>query len=94
MSWSFYGMGKPAALAAKAKKDLTAFKCAEPEETIKNKALDVIETALLAMADSAAVRIEAHGSQGPAHDAAHNRIEGRFDNTFKLTIEPIYGFVE
>lgn len=94
MSWSFYAMGKPAAVAAKAKKELSGFKCAEPEETLKASVIQIIETSLLAMPDAGAVKIEAHGSQSPALDARHNRVEGRFDNNLKLSIEPIYGFVE
>lgn len=86
MSWSFYGMGKPEALAKKAREDMTCQKCSEPEESIKDMALAIIEKSLMAMPAASAVRIQASGSQSKDERGA--------TNTFKLDIEPIYGFVE
>lgn len=94
MSWSFYATGKPVPLLAKARKDLSAFNCAEPEETIKGKVLDIIEAALLAMPESSAVTIKAAGSQSPAYDGEDKRIAGKLSSGVMLTIEPIFAFVE
>lgn len=62
MSWSFSAIGKPAAVLAKAQKDMAAYKCAEPEETLKNMALSVMETAFCVMPQDSAVKVTAFGS--------------------------------
>lgn len=90
MSWSFYAIGKPRAVLESARKQLSAIKCAEPEETIKGKFLSMLEASMLVMPDASAVRIEANGSQS-ARAAGE---DGRFTNSFSAKIEPLYGFVE
>jgi hypothetical protein len=89
MSWSFYAIGKPAAVVASAEKALSAYECSEPEESIKNKVLNIIQVSLAAMPDASAVSIEASGSQSAHHDHAD-----KFTNTLSFIIKPIYGFVE
>lgn len=86
MSWSFYGIGKPEAVARKAREDMARQKCHEPEESIKSMALDLIETSLMAMPASSAVHVQASGSQSKNDNGAVN--------TFNLKIDPVYGFVE
>jgi hypothetical protein len=90
MSWSFNAIGKPAAVAIKARADLANFKCAEPEESIKAGIIDMIEKACAAMPSTAAVKIEAFGSQSPSYPPE----PGKFHNNFSVKVEPIYGFVE
>ena len=87
MSWSFYATGKPAAVLNKAKADLAAIKCAEPEEAIKGKVAEIIETGLAAYPSTGAVTIVVHGSQSTTFDGAAL-------NSLKLEITPIYNFVE
>lgn len=89
MSWSFYGVGKPAAVARKAKADLSAYKCAEPEETVKAKVSDIIDACLSAFPAGAAVQIEASGSQ-----STDSATPGKAVNTLSVVIRPLYGFVE
>lgn len=86
MSWSFSGIGKPEAIIAKAKTDL-AYKCAEPEETIKGKVIEIIESALGAFPATTAVQVEAYGSQTAAAD-------GKASNQLQFKITPLYGFIE
>lgn len=89
MSWSFIGMGKPDALAVKAAADMSRIKCVEPEETIKAKAIEIIEVALAAYPKTIAVDISAGGSQWT------NGIDSSIaTNTFTLMIKPVHGFVE
>lgn len=89
MSWSFTCTGKTAAaaVAVKAKEELARYRCAEPEETIKAKVSDVIETCLAAFPEQSAVTIKAYGSQSVVAD-------GKAINNLSITIEPLYGFVE
>ena len=89
MSWSFYGTGKPHAVARKAAVELGRITCMEPEQTIKLYVGKIIETALLEFPESgAAVKVEAIGSQ------ATDGTTGTHINQLSLTISPIYGFVE
>lgn len=97
MSWSFQAVGKPAAVLAKARVELGKIHCSEPEETIKGKVLNILEASLLVMPESAAVKIEASGSQSPAYvssETGYKTVEGKFSNNLILKIEPIFGFVE
>jgi len=71
----------------KAREDLGRYKCPEPEETIKGKFLNILHAAMLAFPESAAVKIEASGSQS-------NAPEGGINNSLSIKIDPIYGFVE
>lgn len=87
MSWSFYGVGKPAAVLNKAKTELPKCRCSEPEETIKSKVIDIIEICLAAYPDASAVQIDANGSQS-------NDSDGKTTNSLVVNIKPLYGFVE
>jgi hypothetical protein len=90
MSWSFSATGRPGAVAAKAAADLAKLKCVEPEETIKNKVLEIIATSLATFPPSSVVQVEAGGHQS-------TRLQDAFGvvfNQLSLTIKPLYGFVE
>lgn len=89
MSWSFYGVGRPIAVLNKARTEIARIRCAEPEETVKNKLLNIIEASLLAMPDASAVKIEASGSQ-----SSDSKDPAKFTNDVKLDITPLWGFVE
>lgn len=86
MSWSFSAIGKPLAVLAKARKDLTASKCPEPEETVKGKLLDALDAALTPFPADYAVKVEAYGSQSSGGAGP--------TNSFSMKVEPIYGFVQ
>lgn len=88
MSWGFSGIGKPKAVARKAAVELGRINCMEPEQTIKLHAGKIIEIALSAFPGSAAVQVEASGSQTTDGTA------GTHSNQLSLKITPIYGFVE
>jgi hypothetical protein len=90
MSWSFSGMGKPLAVMAKARKDLSQYKCLEPEEAIKNHILDIIDLSLSAYPSNAPVRIEASGSQHKPDSAKPDTAI----NNLSVSINPLYGFIE
>ena len=97
MSWSFNAIGKPAAVAKKARHDLGKINCAEPEQGIKERVIEAIEMACAGMPDDCAVKIAASGSQGGAYKLEHgayHEIKGKFNNSLNLVIEPIFGFVE
>lgn len=86
MSWSFSATGRPKAVAEKAKAYLAGVKCAEPEESIKNKIGNIIDMALMSFPESGAVKITCNGTQSP---------QGTFAlNSVRLEIEPLWGFVE
>ncbi len=90
MSWHFQAVGKAAAVRKKVADEAasTAYTFSEPEKSMRSQAFATMDTALAAMPEASAVRINASGSQYVCSDPA-----GTF-NTFKLEIEPLYGFVE
>jgi hypothetical protein len=92
MSWSFQAVGKPAAVLAKAKQEFAKSPCVEPEETIRQKALEQIDVALSAFPASAPVKVIANGSQSSEYAAGVTT--GKATNSLNVTIEPLYGFVE
>jgi hypothetical protein len=87
MSWSFNATGKPAAVLAKMKADLARNKCVEPEETIKNGVLDIVDKALSAFPAGSPVEVSACGSQST--DAT-----GAAANQLTVNIKPLWGFLE
>jgi hypothetical protein len=87
MSWHVSAVGKAPAVATKLAADIARMKCAEPEEAIKNSIAEVIAKALSAFPPDCAVRVEARGSQSPAPN-------DKFTNQLKVSIEPLWGFVE
>lgn len=84
MSWSFHGIGRPAAVLAKAQAELPRMRCVEPEETVKGKLLEALEAALDNWPDNYAVRVAASGSQFMN--------DGKSTQTLSVTIEPLLGF--
>lgn len=87
MSWSFTGIGNPVGILAQAKTQLGNYKNAEPEETIKNSVIGILETSLGAFPDDVAVQVEAYGSQTGAAG-------GKATNQLTLKITPIHGFTK
>lgn len=88
MSWSYNGIGKPSAVLEDAQLRLSAVKCSEPEETIKNKVGDILLASLSAFPESSAVQVEAYGSQ------TVDSTTGKATNSLHFDIKPLYGFVE
>ncbi|MBV8893880.1 MAG: hypothetical protein JO266_18245 [Acidobacteria bacterium] len=88
MSWSFSATGKPAAVRAKASEHFTPtrLRLEQPEMNIALKIGEAIDAALDKMPSSLPVNVEASGSQ--------SRDETGVANTLRLTIEPVWGFVE
>lgn len=65
MSWSFSGIGKPLAVAAKAREAADNGGkpyCAEPEETIRKEALEVVAKAASSLNAETVVQVNASGS--------------------------------
>lgn len=85
MSWSVSAIGKPSAVAEQIAKQCSQYKCAEPEETIRAKFVEMVTTACAAFPDGYAVRVEGNGSQSMNGDKALNSLS--------VKIEPIYGLV-
>ena len=90
MSWSYNGVGRAGKVAEAAAAALKQVKCAEPEESIKNKVSDLIAASLAAFPANTAVKISASGSQSKAQDYE----EGQAVNSVYITIEPLWGFVD
>lgn len=90
MSWSVSAIGKPVAVAAKVAKDFAAYKCAEPEETIRQMVGTAIAAALKAYPETHAVKVDASGSQ----QGGSTGPQATYVNQLSVKIEPIYGFVE
>lgn len=90
MSWSVQAIGKAPAVAAEiAKQFASQSKCSEPEETVRQAAMALV-TASIEAQDAATVvlKVEASGSQSTDFKTMAYR------NQLKITIEPLYGFIE
>jgi len=89
MSWSVGAVGKaPAVRAAIAKQFAGQGKCTEPEETVRQAAISIIDAALAGQGDPVAVRVIASGSQGKAYPTE------AITNNLSIAIEPLFVFVE
>jgi len=91
MSWSVSRLGRAHAVAAALEIDFAAYKCSEPEETIKKSVATAVAAALAAFPSAYAVRVEASGSQStPDFGKAPNEAT----NQLTVKIEPIWGFLD
>lgn len=88
MSWTFDGVGRAPKVAAHMRETLSKYRCKEPEESIKNAAVDLVEKALSGFASDRAVMVRANGHQD---EASGGEVKC---NTLNLTIQPLYGFIE
>jgi len=89
MSWSISGrMGKAAAVrAAVAKEFEQGSKCTEPEETIRQSAAQIIDSALAGQDPQQVVEVSASG-----HMSTNN---GKVaSNTLNIAVTPRWGFIE
>lgn len=82
MSWSTSNSGTPAAVLATTESTLNGYKCPEPEETIKGKALEVIREVLNAQPEGVTVSLSAYGSQSKAS----NDPDGKAVNSLTISI--------
>lgn len=88
MSWSFQAVGRPQAVAAKAKIEAETPRFAGAEEVARTAALETIVTLCEEGFTSAhAVRVQASGS-------AYTQDGVQQYNSLDLKVEPLYGFVE
>ena len=87
MSWSFGAVGRPAAVAAKVDAAKGQNKCINPEEGLRQAALDLIANSVRAFPDASVVTVEANGHQSTADGE-------RAQNTLSIKVMPLYGFVE
>lgn len=86
MSWSFSGVGMPKAVMASMIDWLSKSKCSEPEETIKNRVIQIAQLSIDAMPEDHPVKIEAGGSQSTTNNPAIAL------NQLNLRIDPLWGF--
>lgn len=90
MSWSVSAIGRPAAVAAKLEKEFSMYKCAEPEESIKQAAKGVVLAAVNGFPEDALVLVQASGHQQSGETKGTDKAQ----NTLQVKIEPVYGFIE
>jgi hypothetical protein len=93
MSWSVSAVGKPEAVALSIGAQFDAASvCGEPEETIRQQAREMIQTALCAQKSDSVVQVSANGSQSSTF------IDGKwgapYTNNLEIKVQPIHGFVE
>lgn len=89
MSWSISGrLGKaPAVRAAVAKEFEQSSKCAEPEETIRQAAKQIIDAALAAQGENQVVEVSASGSMSKNGEVVTS-------NTVNIAVTARWGFLE
>jgi hypothetical protein len=89
MSWSISGrIGKaPGVRAAVAKEFEQSSKCAEPEETIRQAAKQIIDAALAAQGENQVVEVSASGSQSTSGITV-------VSNSVNIKVQPVWGFIE
>ena len=90
MSWSANMVGKPKAVAAKLARELSWFKCEEPEESIKNAVSAALAAALAAFPPDLPVSIVANGSQ----QVTDVNKPAELQNYLYVELKPLYGFIE
>lgn len=94
MSWSTQAMGKAPAAAAHIEQEFSVMgKCVEPEESIKQKARELIAASLAGCHESKFVQVSASGSQSTEYDRTGKPTE-RISNSLSIKIEVPYGHVE
>jgi hypothetical protein len=67
MSWSAYATGKPSKVRATIEASFGASKCAEPEETIRLAAKEVILAAIAGQREDSVVQVNASGSMSQTY---------------------------
>lgn len=90
MSWSFQATGKSPAVRQEIARQGANGRCSEPEESLRQQALQIIDLALCAQNDNQAVRVEASGNQ--TYKDWTNKTG--LSNQLKVSVEPLYGWVE
>ena len=92
MSWSVSATGKASAVKAEIARQLGHIKCAEPEDTVKQLAAQLIEGALDAQAEGTVVSVLASGSQ--TSRKFEDGVWKDHTNQLRIEVQPLYGFVE
>ena len=88
MSWSFQAVGRPAAVAEKAKAEQETPRCAGAEEVARTAVLEAVGVLCReGFTNEHAVRVSASGS-------AYTDNGVQKYNSLELKVEPLYGFVE
>jgi hypothetical protein len=83
MSWSVSTSGKPRDCINIVRHTLTGYKCAEPEEAIKGKALELIKDILEVQPEGVTVVVSAYGSQSTRSDDP----QGKALNTMTISVQ-------
>lgn len=86
MSWSVNVVGKPQAVAEALRAEKEVDRCAEPEESFRQAALELMAQTALAQGDECAVRATGSGSMWRDGDTIKS-------NNLDIKIEPLYGFL-
>lgn len=96
MSWSLSTVtGRPTAVLSNVTEYFGAMSpCPEPEETIRQSILSIIRASLSDMPATSVVAVSASGSQSSTYDPITKSYGADPINQVKLSIEPIWNFVE
>lgn len=83
MSWSFYKKGKASEVATAAEEAKNSgFPCAEPEETVRQFALNAVVTATGSYPEDSEVNVEASGSMSMNNGVC-------ISNYLNIKVEPV-----
>lgn len=100
MSWSVSAKGKKPAVAAAVDSQFNSATCQEPEQSLKEQARALVAALMTATEDTAVLSVEAAGT---AHSIAvygdperPNAVTEwkQLRHSIKISVEPIWGFVE
>jgi hypothetical protein len=92
MSWGVSAIGKAGAVRASIAGQFSrGGKCVEPEETIRQAAAKIIDTALESISSIYVVKVSASGSQGFKD---YSKPENGVHNNLGIFVEVQHGFVE
>lgn len=91
MTWHYTGIGKPTAVYNQAVHQLNhqLKHMQEPESQLLQKFLSILATISGTYPEASVIKVTASGRQYKP-----NNSEDGIYNTFKVDIEPVYGFVE
>ena len=91
MSWNVAAIGKSPAVRTEIAKQITRYKCSEPEESVKMSAAALLDAALASQKPDSVVSVSANGSQSQTTGADGTP---EFTNSLTISVQPQYGFVE
>ena len=89
MSWSAYATGKPAKVKETIERNFGGSQCAEPEETIRLAARDLILAAVAGQREDSVVQVVASGSMSQTHNPETGKWGAPVTNNLEIKVQSL-----